>query len=238
MTGSVTGKLVLYGGQEREVAFVIWALLHGFQTGSRFLHATCRRLPARHPGVAAPATAEPYKIVGFGDSLMAGYGLDAGRRLSRKAASSAPQAKGHDVVIANAGVSGDTTSGGLSRLDWSVPDGTGARHPRARRQRHAARHRPRHHREEPRRDDRAAEGAQHRRAARRHARRAQSRAGLPGGIRRDLSAACRKTRRAALSLLPRRRRRRPRLSARGRHAPQRRGHRPHGRAHRCRRSRS
>ena len=32
--------------------------------------------------------------------------------------------KGHDVVIANAGVSGDTTSGGLSRLDWSVPDGT------------------------------------------------------------------------------------------------------------------
>ena len=33
-------------------------------------------------------------------------------------------AKGHDVVIANAGVSGDTTSGGLSRLDWSVPDGT------------------------------------------------------------------------------------------------------------------
>ena len=34
------------------------------------------------------------------------------------------KAKGHDVVIANAGVSGDTTSGGLSRLDWSVPEGT------------------------------------------------------------------------------------------------------------------
>src|SRR5690606_10666659 len=31
---------------------------------------------------------------------------------------------GHDVVIANAGVSGDTTSGGLSRLDWSVPEDT------------------------------------------------------------------------------------------------------------------
>ncbi len=34
------------------------------------------------------------------------------------------KAKGHDVVIENAGVSGDTTTGGLDRLDWSVPDGT------------------------------------------------------------------------------------------------------------------
>src|SRR5690606_5153913 len=32
--------------------------------------------------------------------------------------------KGFDVRVANAGVSGDTTSGGLARLDWSVPDGT------------------------------------------------------------------------------------------------------------------
>ena len=34
------------------------------------------------------------------------------------------KAKGHKVEIANAGVSGDTSSGGLDRLDWSVPDGT------------------------------------------------------------------------------------------------------------------
>ncbi len=34
------------------------------------------------------------------------------------------KAKGRDVSIANAGVSGDTTTGGLDRLDWSVPDGT------------------------------------------------------------------------------------------------------------------
>ncbi|MFL5194983.1 MAG: arylesterase, partial [Microvirga sp.] len=34
------------------------------------------------------------------------------------------KAKGHNVVVANAGVSGDTSSGGLDRLDWSVPDGT------------------------------------------------------------------------------------------------------------------
>jgi len=34
------------------------------------------------------------------------------------------KAKGLDVAVANAGVSGDTSSGGLARLDWSVPDGT------------------------------------------------------------------------------------------------------------------
>jgi acyl-CoA thioesterase-1 len=69
------------------------------------------------------ASAEPYRIVGFGDSLMAGYGLDAGQSFPEKL-EKALRDKGHDVVIAGAGVSGDTTSGGLSRLDWSAPDGT------------------------------------------------------------------------------------------------------------------
>ena len=72
---------------------------------------------------AFPAVAEPYRIVGFGDSLMAGYGLGPGEGFPEKL-QAALQKKGHDVVIANAGVSGDTSSGGLSRLDWSVPDGT------------------------------------------------------------------------------------------------------------------
>ena len=74
-------------------------------------------------GMAA-AIAEPYRIVGFGDSLMAGYQLDPGQSFPEKL-EAALTARGHDVVIANAGVSGDTSSGGLSRLDWSVPDGTG-----------------------------------------------------------------------------------------------------------------
>lgn len=74
-------------------------------------------------GSSIAAIAEPYKIVGFGDSLMAGYGLDAGQGFPEKL-QEALRKKGHDVVIANAGVSGDTTSAGLSRLDWSVPDGT------------------------------------------------------------------------------------------------------------------
>ena len=56
---------------------------------------------------------------------MAGYGLGPGEAFP---ISSRPRyaAEGHDVVIVNAGVSGDTTSDGLARLDWSIPDGTEA----------------------------------------------------------------------------------------------------------------
>lgn len=73
--------------------------------------------------VTTAARAEPLQLVGFGDSLMAGYQLppeDAFPARLEKAL----KVKGHDIVIANAGVSGDTTSGGLARIDWSVPDGT------------------------------------------------------------------------------------------------------------------
>ena len=69
------------------------------------------------------AKAEPVRIVGFGDSLMAGYGLGAGQGFPERLEAEL-RARGLDVKIANAGVSGDTTSGGLSRLDWSVPEGT------------------------------------------------------------------------------------------------------------------
>jgi acyl-CoA thioesterase-1 len=77
-------------------------------------------------GAGAPfcaAAADPLHIVGLGDSLMAGYGLDPGQSFPERL-QAALVAKGHDVEIQNAGVSGDTSSGGLSRLDWSVPDGT------------------------------------------------------------------------------------------------------------------
>ena len=72
---------------------------------------------------AGTARAEPVKLVGFGDSLMAGYQLPAADAFPVKL-EAALRAKGHEVEVANAGVSGDTTSGGLSRLDWSIPDGT------------------------------------------------------------------------------------------------------------------
>lgn len=72
-----------------------------------------------------PAAADPVRIVAFGDSLTAGFGLAPQEAFPSKLAA-ALRAKGHDVVIANAGVSGDTTSAALARLDWSVPAGTQA----------------------------------------------------------------------------------------------------------------
>lgn len=87
-----------------------------------FKHILAAALLAILAGVGA-ATAEPYRIVGFGDSLMAGYGLGPGESFPEQLESKL-KAAGHDVVIENAGVSGDTTTGGLARLDWSVADGT------------------------------------------------------------------------------------------------------------------
>ncbi|TPM14628.1 arylesterase [Mesorhizobium sp. B2-3-6] len=74
-------------------------------------------------GAISSARAEPFKIVGFGDSLMAGYGLGPDEGFTDRL-QAALRARGRDVTVANAGVSGDTSSGGLARLDWSVPDGT------------------------------------------------------------------------------------------------------------------
>ena len=71
------------------------------------------------------AADRPVKIVVLGDSLSAGFGLPAEAAFPAKLAQ-ALKAKGIAASIANAGVSGDTASGGLGRLDWSVPDGTEA----------------------------------------------------------------------------------------------------------------
>jgi acyl-CoA thioesterase-1 len=75
--------------------------------------------------VVAAAADRPVKIVALGDSLTAGYNLPASAAFPVKL-EKALKAKGNAVEIANAGVSGDTASGGLARLDWSVPDGTDA----------------------------------------------------------------------------------------------------------------
>lgn len=75
---------------------------------------------------ASPSFAQaPLKIVAFGDSLTAGYGLPAYEAFPAKL-ERALKAKGVSVEIENAGVSGDTASGGLGRIDWSIPDGTDA----------------------------------------------------------------------------------------------------------------
>ncbi|MBW9087197.1 arylesterase [Rhizobium wenxiniae] len=72
---------------------------------------------------SAKAQEKAINLVGFGDSLMAGYQLAPSESYTAQL-ETALKAKGHNVVITNAGVSGDTTSAGLSRIDWSVPDGT------------------------------------------------------------------------------------------------------------------
>jgi acyl-CoA thioesterase I len=71
------------------------------------------------------ATAEPVTVVALGDSLTAGYGLPADQGF-------VPQlqawltAAGADAVVENAGVSGDTTAGGLARIDWTLGPETDA----------------------------------------------------------------------------------------------------------------
>jgi acyl-CoA thioesterase I len=65
------------------------------------------------------------RVVALGDSLTAGLGLPADATFPAKL-ERALRDRGFDVEIINAGVSGDTASGGLARLDWSVSDGTDA----------------------------------------------------------------------------------------------------------------
>src|SRR6478752_4598042 len=68
---------------------------------------------------------KPIKMVVLGDSLSAGLGLSATAAFPARLQKSL-EAKGIMVDMINAGVSGDTTSGGRDRLDWSVPEGTDA----------------------------------------------------------------------------------------------------------------
>jgi acyl-CoA thioesterase I len=68
-----------------------------------------------------PSRAETLTILALGDSLTAGYGLDAPQSFTVRL-EVALKAKGHDVTIINAGVSGDTAAMGASRLDWSLTD--------------------------------------------------------------------------------------------------------------------
>ena len=61
------------------------------------------------------------KLMVYGDSLVAGYGLNAGDGFPEQL-QDALTAAGSDVKVINAGVSGDTTAGGLARLDWALSD--------------------------------------------------------------------------------------------------------------------
>jgi acyl-CoA thioesterase-1 len=69
------------------------------------------------------AQAEPVKIVAFGDSNTAGFRLRDEHAYPAQL-ERALRAKGHDVRVLNSGVSGDTSSMGLARIDKAVPPGT------------------------------------------------------------------------------------------------------------------
>lgn len=82
--------------------FLVWAIL----SGNNVMAASIPRI-----------------LVAFGDSLTAGYLLPQDKGfvpvLEREL-----KARGLNVTVINGGVSGDTTSDGLARLDWTIPDGT------------------------------------------------------------------------------------------------------------------
>jgi acyl-CoA thioesterase I len=74
--------------------------------------------PARPVAKETP----PLKIIAFGDSLVAGHGLAADAAFPAVLEKTL-RAEGYHVTVVNAGVSGDTASGGQARLDWALGDG-------------------------------------------------------------------------------------------------------------------
>lgn len=75
--------------------------------------------------ITAAAAAPALHIVALGDSLTAGLGLPAEEAFPARL-EAALKARGHDVTVSNAGVSGDTVQNGLDRLDWALADGADA----------------------------------------------------------------------------------------------------------------
>ncbi len=69
--------------------------------------------------MASTALAETKTILALGDSLTAGYGVEPAQAFPVRL-EAALRAKGHDIVVVNAGVSGDTMAQGFSRLEWAM----------------------------------------------------------------------------------------------------------------------
>jgi acyl-CoA thioesterase-1 len=100
------------------------AKFRGYGHVSRDFNALRRLAPASCAiilAMSAAAAAAPPRILAFGDSLTAGYGLAADQAFPVRLQARL-NADGRNVQIINGGVSGDTTAGGLSRLDWALAD--------------------------------------------------------------------------------------------------------------------
>ena len=68
---------------------------------------------------AVAGNTKPIHLVAFGDSLSAGYGLRSSQSFPAQLQKEL-KARGHDVVVSNGGVSGDTTADGLARITWAI----------------------------------------------------------------------------------------------------------------------
>jgi acyl-CoA thioesterase-1 len=71
------------------------------------------------PAAVAPAASDRPRIVFLGDSLTAGYGLEQPQAVPALIQARLKK-EGYPFEVVNAGVSGDTSAGGLSRLEWSL----------------------------------------------------------------------------------------------------------------------
>ena len=71
------------------------------------------------PAPAAPVASDRPRIVFLGDSLTAGYGLEQSQAVPALTQARLKK-EGYPFEVVNAGVSGDTSAGGLSRLEWSL----------------------------------------------------------------------------------------------------------------------
>jgi acyl-CoA thioesterase-1 len=117
-----------YGTSAAAVEGQLKLFVHMLVLGLLFLTISAVELvvaPAAYGQTQAGQGAKPIKMVVLGDSLSAGLGLSSQEAFPARL-QKALQDKGIAVDIINAGVSGDTSSGGRDRLDWSVPDGTEA----------------------------------------------------------------------------------------------------------------
>lgn len=98
------------------------ALVNALAVGRVWIVAAVLALAA--PVLALSATgawAAPVRILAFGDSLTAGYGLTEAEGFTAQLQAALREA-GVEAQVINGGVSGDTTAGGLARIDWALAD--------------------------------------------------------------------------------------------------------------------
>jgi acyl-CoA thioesterase-1 len=89
--------------------------------GPRSATAKLAAILAALLALAGAAVAE-VRILALGDSLTAGYGVPDGEGFVPRLDAWLAEHRAEDVVIVNGGVSGDTTAGGLARIDWALQD--------------------------------------------------------------------------------------------------------------------